>query len=316
MPRRALMVEYQLEVSYPGFDLKLWILGTIFASVGYGVVLSLLVACMGRFLRLSKLADDARPNRFRTFLLAYAIWMFLLSTLALLSAIIVTVDHISPIVAGAPGQKNGTVFAHFGEATSLVLASWTSDCLMVRNMWTLSIPELSCFHIQTDLAVLGNLQGHLQAETSASDYDLVLACHTSCTYVSKTNTSPHNIDQNYQSNRHMLYYISTRSPQPVHDHILHSDLCIEHPHHNTYRCKTLVSSKTRPKSPRGRIWFRVQQTYAYVHRIGRPDCGVQRHTCLLGVSSQPHVGGIASASCSYLRAFLLTSTLSDSTMLA
>jgi len=112
----------------PEFNLRFWLLGTIIGAITYGILLNIVIACIRQFSRL-KSSQRLRQGitQFHSFLLAYTIFMFLLSTLAVLSAVVATMDLVLPA-----NNRQTRAFVSFGEVCPLVLASWASDCLMVR----------------------------------------------------------------------------------------------------------------------------------------------------------------------------------------
>ena len=130
--------------SDPEFNLRFWLLGTIIGAITYGILLNIVFACIRQFSRLkSSKRLHQGVTQFHTFLFAYTIFMFLLSTLAVLSAVVATMELVLPT-----NNQQARAFARFGEVCPLVLASWASDCLMVRAQSYTGFMPLMSFSIE------------------------------------------------------------------------------------------------------------------------------------------------------------------------
>ncbi|CAA7266669.1 unnamed protein product [Cyclocybe aegerita] len=120
---------------FPNANLKLWLVGTFLGAVAYGIVIVLCLGCTINYLqckaprRGSLDVGYRKGTSFGRFFLPYILWMFLLSTLAVVCSCIALVDVLFPPPGGAGGVT--TRFVRFGGVVSLVVASWAADALVI-----------------------------------------------------------------------------------------------------------------------------------------------------------------------------------------
>lgn len=116
-------------------DLKLWLIGTIHATLSYGVVLTLTVAYLHHFLQYKSLrspsSNDEGVRQQRLFFPLYTMAMFCISTFAF---VVGTLDTTNLLFSSSKGVHSTQYrFCRFGEAIAMVLASWGNDVLMVSR---------------------------------------------------------------------------------------------------------------------------------------------------------------------------------------
>lgn len=134
-----LMTEYEpiSSATFATVDLKLWLVGTLHATLAYGIVFTLAFAYLHHFLqirsqqRTSTVEESSR--RRRLFLLLYIMTMFSISTLTFVAGTLDTMNILFPSSGGVHRAQN--VFCRFSEAIAMVLASWGNDVLMVSCEW-------------------------------------------------------------------------------------------------------------------------------------------------------------------------------------
>ncbi|KAF9531324.1 hypothetical protein CPB83DRAFT_848840 [Crepidotus variabilis] len=118
----------------PHAYLKLWLIGSFIATIGYGVAVMLFTAYFHNFIHFESRIEPTQQQetaavrrRSRYFFLLYAVLMLSISTLAFIAGTLATVDAFFP--ASKPPTTQ-TAFSLFGEASTLVLASLCTDALM------------------------------------------------------------------------------------------------------------------------------------------------------------------------------------------
>ncbi|KAJ3502548.1 hypothetical protein NLJ89_g8839 [Agrocybe chaxingu] len=121
---------------FPNANVKLWLVGTLLGTIGYGALIVLCLGCAINYIhsnaagrRGSLDVGYRKGTSFGRFFLPYILWMFLLSTLAVVCSCIALVDVLFPPPGGA-GEVM-TRFVRFGGVVSLVVASWTADALVI-----------------------------------------------------------------------------------------------------------------------------------------------------------------------------------------
>ncbi|KAF9531313.1 hypothetical protein CPB83DRAFT_904446 [Crepidotus variabilis] len=120
--------------AYLNVNLKAWLIGSLIATLGYGVVLTLVFSYLHAFIKLftQPLAPQElglRRRGCRYLFLSYTMFMFGLSTLAFICGVLGVVNALFPSPQGLSFTQNA--FFLFGVSTSMVLASWTADALMI-----------------------------------------------------------------------------------------------------------------------------------------------------------------------------------------
>ncbi|KAF9531312.1 hypothetical protein CPB83DRAFT_98189 [Crepidotus variabilis] len=122
--------------TYPNVNFELWLIGVLIATIGYGVVSALVFSYLHDFIKLSSLSWGAQKRRSRMcqrwrryFFLIYTIFLFSVSTLAFIAGTLGVINMLFHSPEGLNNVQNA--FSLFGEASSMVLASWSADALMI-----------------------------------------------------------------------------------------------------------------------------------------------------------------------------------------